>query len=135
MIARPLRLRRPFEFERVRKQGRSWTTPLLVLAVLPNDLDHNRYGFAVGRRIGGAVRRNRVKRWLREAARHLHPELRPGHDLVFIARGRLASDDATYHQVADAARQLCGRARLLSVNGDSGGDHRARPVIAQETAP
>src|SRR5690606_37394303 len=67
MIARALRLRRPFEFERVRKQGRSWATPLVVMAVLPNDLEHNRYGFAVGRRIGKATARNRVKRWMREA--------------------------------------------------------------------
>jgi ribonuclease P protein component len=113
MIARALRLRRPFEFERVRKRGRSWTTHLLVLSVLGNDCGYNRYGFAVGRRIGGAVRRNRVKRWLREAVRCLHPSLVQGYDLVFIARGPLADESVTYQQVVAAVESLCRRADLL----------------------
>ena len=113
MIARALRLRRPFEFERVRKRGRSWTTRQLVLSVLGNDCGHNRYGFAVGRRVGGAVRRNLVKRWLREAVRGLHPSLAQGYDLVFIARGPLAEESVTYQQVAASVESLCRRAGLL----------------------
>ena len=119
MIARPLRLRRPFEFERVRKRGRSWTTPLLVLAVLPNDLEHNRYGFAVGRRIGGAAGRNRVKRWLRESVRELHPQLRQGHDLVYIARGRLTGAGVEFEQVREATRILARKAGLLDESNQS----------------
>lgn len=113
MIARPLRLRRAFEFDRVRRRGRSWTTPLVVLAVLPNDLETNRYGFAVGRRVGGAVRRNKIKRWFREATRDLHPQLEQGFDLVVIARGRLANDDVTFEHVRDALRTLCRKAGLM----------------------
>jgi ribonuclease P protein component len=113
MIARPLRLRRAFEFDRVRRRGRSWTTPLVVLAVLPNTFDHNRYGFAVGRRVGGAVKRNLIKRWFREAIRELHPELRPGFDLVVIARGSLANEGVTFDQVRDALRMLCHKSGLM----------------------
>ena len=112
MIARPLRLRRPFEFERVRRRGRSWSAPLVVLAVLPNELEHNRYGFAVGRRVGKAAARNRVKRRLREAVRDLHPALRPGYDVVVIARGPLADPEVSQQQVAQALDQLTRRARL-----------------------
>ena len=117
MIARPLRLRRPFDFERVRRQGRSWSTPLVVLAVLPNDLDHNRYGFAVGRRIGKAAARNRVKRRLREAVRELHPGLRPGYDVVVIARGPLANPEISLAEIARSLDQLIGRARLRRDDG------------------
>jgi len=54
--------------------------------------DEIRIGFTATRRIGGAVVRNRAKRRLREAARHLAPLLaRPGCDYVFIARGGTAS--------------------------------------------
>lgn len=113
MIARPLRLRRAFEFDRVRRRGRSWTTPLVVLAVLPNELETNRYGFAVGRRVGGAVRRNKIKRWFREATRELHPQLEQGFDLVVIARGRLANDDVTFEHVCDALHTLCRKAGLM----------------------
>lgn len=113
MIARALRLARPFEFERVRKKGRSWTTRLVVLAVLPNDLGHNRYGFAVGRRVGKAVRRNKIKRRMREAVRHVHPELDRGYDMVFIARGPLADTNVSYDEVKSAIHTLCRKAGLL----------------------
>jgi ribonuclease P protein component len=119
MIARPLRLRRPFEFERVRKRGRSWATHLVVLAVLPNDLKHNRYGFAVGRRVGGAVDRNRIKRWLRESVRELHPTLQPGHDMVFIARGSLAREGVDFEQVRKAVRTLTRNAGLMDASDRS----------------
>lgn len=114
MIARDLRLRRPFEFERARRRGRSWTTPLVVMSLLPNDREHNRYGFAVGRRVGNAVRRNLIKRRLREAVRHRHPEIRQGFDLVFIARGTLANPDVSFTDVQAAIDTLLNRARLLT---------------------
>lgn len=55
--------------------------PLVVYA-RPNGLGHLRAGLSVGRRVGGAVRRNRVKRLLREAIRHRQHDLPTGYDLV-----------------------------------------------------
>jgi ribonuclease P protein component len=115
MIARSLRLRDPREFQQVRKRGRSWTTPYLVLVMKPNRLDHNRYGFAVGRRVGKAVARNRVKRWMREAVRRLHPELRQGYDIILIARGRMAEEDAGLGAVEESVSILAERAGLTTL--------------------
>ena len=113
MIARPLRLHQSYDFTRVRREGRSWSTPLVVLAVLPNDLDHNRYGFAVSRRVGKAVQRNRIRRWLREAVRAAHPQLRQGYDIVLIARGGLADPAVRYEDVEQSVTTLFRRAKLL----------------------
>ena len=66
---RQSRLRANQDFQRVRREGRSWSSPLAVLIAAPNAADHTRFGFAVGKRIGNAVTRNRVKRRLREAER------------------------------------------------------------------
>ena len=61
----------------------------MVLRYLPNASDppRNRYGVVAGRKSGGSVQRNRLKRVTREALRTLHPTLRPGYDLVVIIRG------------------------------------------------
>jgi ribonuclease P protein component len=123
MITRSLRLRDPREFQRVRKRGRSWTTPYLVLVLQPNELDHNRYGFAVGRRVGKAARRNRVKRWMREAVRKQHPELRQGFDVVLIARGRMAESDVDYGTVEQSVGILAERAGLTSIADDPAESH------------
>ena len=59
--------------------------PLLVYA-LPNSLPHLRLGLSVSRKIGTAVRRNRIKRQLREAFRLMQHDLPRGYDLVIVVR-------------------------------------------------
>jgi ribonuclease P protein component len=110
-MRRAHRLRRAADFQRVRAERRSWGHPLLVLYVAPNDGQPTRLGISVGRRVGNAVVRNRVKRRVREAVRHRHAELPPGHDLVFIARPPAAT--AAWPALRDAADELLRRARLL----------------------
>ncbi len=81
------RLSRSAEFERVYRQGRSTANRHLVLYTFPNDsTDRPRLGLSVSRKVGGAVERNRVKRLLREAFARTEPELRPGQDVVLVAR-------------------------------------------------
>ncbi|MBI4340568.1 MAG: ribonuclease P protein component [Chloroflexi bacterium] len=100
----------------MRNSGRGWTSPLLVLRVHPNGLDVTRTGFSVGRRVGGAVVRNKVKRRLREIVRQL--PVKAGWDVVFIARP--ASAGAPFLQLGEAATDLLTRARLLTSAAESG---------------
>jgi ribonuclease P protein component len=120
VIARDLRLRSPRDFERARSEGRSWSNALLVAVVRPNGMPANRYGFAVGRRVGTAVARNRAKRLMREAARGLHPHLRPGHDVLFIARNRFDAQ-TSYGDVFEAARDLMERSGLVASEAKNAG--------------
>ena len=79
---------------------------------MPNGLPLSRYGFSVGKRLGKAVARNRVKRLLREGMR-LTP-IKPGWDMVFIARSRASA--ANYHRLKEAMEELLARAGLLERN-------------------
>jgi len=89
-MQRRYRLRRDQDFQRLRREGRVYRHPMLTLSLMPNGLAHNRYGFVVTRHLGNAVKRNRVRRLLREAARRLHPRLAAGYDMVFITRPEIA---------------------------------------------
>jgi ribonuclease P protein component len=97
----------------VRARRRSWAHPLLVLYAAPQDGEGGpaRSGFVVGRRVGNAVGRNRVKRRLREAVRARQPALVSGMDLVWIARPPIAAAD--YAAIGAAVGQLLRRARIL----------------------
>jgi ribonuclease P protein component len=107
------RLRANADFGRLRRKGRTLAHPLLVLAFLPNDLEHSRFGFVVGGRIGKAVKRNRIKRRMREAARIKlqRGEVAGGWDIVFIARRPIV--DASFQQVDEAIGLLLRRAGLV----------------------
>ena len=106
---RERRLRKTQDIGRVMREGRSWANPVLVLRGTSNGLPKSRFAFVVGRRVGPAVVRNRVKRRLREAARQV--PVQEGWDLVFIARGPAALSD--YQGLAEAVGLLLRRAHLL----------------------
>jgi ribonuclease P protein component len=83
------RLSRSAEFERVYRQGRSKGNRFLVLYAFPREEeseDGPRLGLSVGRRVGGAVERTRVKRVLREAFWAEAERLPTGSDYVVVAR-------------------------------------------------
>jgi ribonuclease P protein component len=109
------RLRASSDFERVRREGSSWAHPLLVLSALPNELEISRFGFITGRRIGGAVKRNLIKRRMREAVRirAQQGEIVEGWDIVLIARRPIGN--ASFQQVDQAIGLLLRRARLCNL--------------------
>jgi ribonuclease P protein component len=97
---------------RVRRFGKSYAHPLLVLILLPNENDQLRCGISSGRAVGKAVERNRAKRLLREIWRSLLPELSPGWDVILIARHSLAQ--ASYEEAQAALLILLKQANLLN---------------------
>ena len=114
------RLSRSAEFERVYRQGRSKGNRFLVLYAFPRaegDADGPRLGLSVGRRVGGAVERTRVKRVLREAFWEEARRLPAGSDYVVVARPE--SLGLTEREGADGIR-----AALAELIDDLGGDSR-----------
>lgn len=109
-MERRYRLRGRARFLEVHERGQRWFHPLAMLGGLPNGLEYTRCGFIVSRKLGGAVERNRVRRRLREAVRLLYQQIRPGWDLVWVARPPSARADFT--AISAAVGQLLGRAGL-----------------------
>jgi len=83
------RLRERKEFKRVYRRGKSKANDTLVLYFLPNKLEVTRIGFSVSKKIGNAVERNRVKRRLREICRENISSIKPGYDIILIARQKI----------------------------------------------
>lgn len=85
-IPKKLQLRAKADYDAVfDARARDSRGPLTTYA-RPNGLSHPRMGMSVGRKVGTAVRRNRIRRLLRESYRLLQYDLPSGYDLVVVVR-------------------------------------------------
>ncbi|MCB0176013.1 MAG: ribonuclease P protein component [Anaerolineae bacterium] len=110
-MKRKYRLRRSSDFHRVRQVGKSNASSLMVLAFLQNELEHSRFGFVVSKRLGNAVQRNKIKRRMREAVRLRLSQIKPGFDMVIIARKPASS--ATFKAIDQSLVRLLEASQLL----------------------
>ena len=74
------------QFRRLYKKGKSYVTPTMVVYILKNNRNENRLGITAGKKVGGAVQRNRAKRRIRELFRISADNLEKGYDFCIVAR-------------------------------------------------
>ena len=103
---------RTSQYNLIHSRGSSWGSALLVMKTLPNGLDYYRCGFVVSKRVGKAVTRNRVRRWLREAVRQT--PIKPGWDVIFITRPEIVKSG--FAEIKVLVRGMVSRAKLLAEN-------------------
>jgi len=104
-------LSRPEDFAALQGEGTVRSHALLVVRIRRNDLEVTRFGLSTGRKLGGAVVRNRVRRRLREALRVMAPSFQPGWDVLIIARSPVIAAD--YQKLAGALQSLLRRGGVL----------------------
>ena len=116
-MQRKFRLTRSEDFKRVRRSGKSYAHPLVVLIVQTHEQPSVKIGVAAGRTVGTAVHRNRAKRLLREAMRSLLPNIASNLDMILIARPGLVT--ATLEETRKALITLLQRANILTLTNES----------------
>ena len=116
-MERKLRLNRFTDFRRVRRLGKSYAHPLVLLIASPNQLPQIRVGIVTSRALGNAVTRNRIRRRLRACMDERLPSLAPGWDLLLI--GRQAIGTADFGQIHGAVAGLLERAGLVDVRDNA----------------
>ena len=100
-------LNRNKDFNRLYSRGKSYVDQSVVVYVLKNRLKQVRIGITTSKKIGNAVNRNRARRLIRESCRRILPNVRPGVDLVFVARKKttLVKCDAVYKAILKALKE------------------------------
>ena len=104
-------IRNKFEFNRVYSKGRSYVNQMMIIHVVNSDNVKGKVGFAVGKKIGNAVVRNRIKRLMREAYRIGQHSINQNISMILIARKPLI--EAKSYFVQKSFMELCKKAKIL----------------------
>ena len=112
MLARQHRLVKKKDFEKIFEQGRACYAKFFGARILASQFQFNRFGMIVSSKISKkATERNKLKRQIRQAARELNKNLKPGFDLIIMALpGSLGQE---YKKVKDELEKIFVKLRLL----------------------
>jgi len=105
-------IKRSRDFSRAFKRGKSVADKYLVIYIYKNNIEINRIGISIGKKVGNSVNRNRVKRLIRENYRQIKASLEVGFDVIFIPRQ--LSKDAKCKDIYNSIFKLFKKLGILS---------------------
>lgn len=100
------------EIAAVFNQGRSYKNHHFVLYALPTEKSYSRVVFCVGKKIGTAVRRNRIRRRVRSAFSELKVSICPGFDLALIARNTVYEE--SFMGIVSSLQEILKKAGIFN---------------------
>ena len=97
-------LKKNMDFQNVYKNGKSYANKYLVMYILENDLNKNRIGISVSKKVGNSVIRHRITRLVRESYRLQEEMFNSSLDIVVIARS--TAREVGYKEIESALLHL-----------------------------
>ncbi|EGA91211.1 ribonuclease P [Planococcus donghaensis MPA1U2] len=105
------RIKKNKEFQHIFKKGKSFANRQFIVYVLKNEQPEFRVGLSVSKKVGNAVARNRIKRYIRQTFLELKDDLLPNADYIIIARPQAATLD--FHESKKSLEHVLKIARTL----------------------
>lgn len=105
------RIKKNKEFQQIFKKGKSFANRQFIVYVMKNEQPEFRLGLSVSKKVGNAVARNRIKRYIRQTFLELKDDLLPNADYIIIARPQAATLD--FHESKKSLEHVLKIARAV----------------------
>ena len=106
-------LKKNYEFKNVLSKGKFYVGKYIIAYILNNSKSENYFGVAVSSKIGNAVKRNRVKRVIRESYRVNKDKIKKGYNIVILCKKDLSFDKYNFNDVNNDVITIFDKANLV----------------------
>lgn len=109
------RIKKNDDFQLIFKSGKSFANrQFVVYCYRKEEQTEFRIGLSVSKKVGNAVTRNRIKRYVRQSFLEMNEELRNDMDYIIVARHQAASQD--FHDTKKSLQHVLRIARVIKKN-------------------
>ncbi len=105
-------IKKNYEFKRTLDKGKFYGSNTIQIFIKQNNKKINRIGIAISTKVGKAVKRNRIKRLIREVYRDNNKSIKQGYDFVVLWNKKTAIEEANYYNIKDSMKKILERAEL-----------------------
>ena len=106
-------LKKNYEFRRVLTRGKYYSGKHIEIFAMKNNKNKNRIGIAIGVKIAKAVKRNYVKRLIRENYRKIEKQIKKGYDIVFLWKKKVKIEEANFYQIKEDIIKIFNQMGIL----------------------
>jgi ribonuclease P protein component len=106
-------LKKNYEFKKVLSKGKHYSSKNIDMVVLKNSKNYNLLGLAISTKIGKAVKRNMIKRLIRENYKNLESQIKEGNSIIFLWKKSSNTKNATYQNIEKDMKELLDKAKLI----------------------
>lgn len=111
MLNRVNRLKKRYQFNYVYKNGTHFSSSALVLYVASSKTKSIKVGFAVTKKLGKAVERNKIRRRLREIVRNYLPNLKQNYTIIIVAKDNVS--EFSFEELSNQFLNLATKADIV----------------------
>ena len=114
IMKKTIKLKKNYEFNNTFKKGKYFSGEYIECFYVKNNKNYNSFGIAISSKLCNAVKRNRVKRLIREAYSTLENTIITGNTMVFLLKKKTVVEDCNYYNILEDMKKIFQKIGILN---------------------